>query len=72
MTQAEIENLFMYHAPNEAQIEEMKKLREKALSFAMMVSELTPVSPEQTLAIRAIHLASMHANSAIALHSKKP
>lgn len=72
MTQAEIENLFTYHSPEPHQIPLYTKVREEAKRFALVVSEITPVSPEQTLAIRAIHQASMMANAAIALHSRKP
>lgn len=63
-----LDNLFSYHPPKGDQAERYGKLREAAKAYAALVQELTPPSPEQTLAVRAIHLASMHANSAIAVN----
>jgi len=71
MTQAEIEELFTYHSPEPHQIPTFVKIREEAKHFALIVSEITPASAEQTLAIRAIHAAVFHANTAVALHGKK-
>lgn len=64
----DIENLFTYHRPTPEQAERYVKLRDAAKAYALIVAELTPASAEQTLAIRAIHAASMHANSAIAVN----
>ena len=60
--------LFTYHRPTTDQAERYTRLREAALAYARVVQELTPGSAEQTLAIRSIHQASMHANSAIAVN----
>ena len=64
----DIEQLFTYHPPRGDQGERYARLREAAMVYAGVVQELTPASAEQTLAIRAVHLASMHANSAIAVN----
>ena len=63
-----LEQLFTYHRPTDDQARRYGLLRAKAKEYAQLVAELTPGSVEQTLAIRAIHAASMHANSAIAVN----
>ena len=69
MRQDEIQELFTYHPPSsEAQIDTYEKLRNAVRSLAYLVHELTPGCPEQTIAIRKLHEASMAANSAVALH----
>lgn len=59
-------NEFTYHAPREDQTPRYNALRSMALSFAVMIVELTPASREQSLALTKIGEASMHANAAIA------
>lgn len=60
--------LFSHHPPKGDQAARYARIREQALELAELIKELTPGSAEQTLAIRALHLAVMHANSAIALN----
>jgi hypothetical protein len=62
----DIENLFSYHKPQGNQQERYTKIRAAAKAFAEVVAECAPQSPEQTLAIRSIQMASMQANAAIA------
>ena len=62
----DIPNLFSYHTPKNDQAERYIALRSGAKDYADLIAKLTPPSAEQTLALRALHLASMHANSAIA------
>jgi len=62
----DIDNLFCYHPPTGEQAARYELLRAKAREYARLIQSLTPASAEQTLAIRALHLASMHANAAIA------
>lgn len=64
MPKLDLDNLFKYHAPKGDQIERYAKLREAA----QVIKDLTPESPEQTLAIRNVHRAMMDANSAIAIN----
>lgn len=64
--------LFRYHRPWGTQPSRYASLREAARVHAETIAALTPSSPEQTLAIRAVHLASMHANSAIAVNEPEP
>jgi hypothetical protein len=66
MPKLNLDELFRYHAPTGTQPDRYARLREAAKNYAIVIAELTPESPEQTLALRAVHLASMHANSAIA------
>lgn len=65
MPKLDLENLFSYHAPKGDQIQRYAEIRSEALKFARKIVELTPESPEQTLAIRKIHEAVMQANAAI-------
>jgi len=68
MPKLDLDNLFKYHAPKGDQVERYAKLRDAAKTFAEAIEELTPESPEQTLAIRKVHDAMMQANSAIAIN----
>lgn len=68
MTQIELNNLFNYHAPKDDQSERNQQIRIYAKEFAEIIQDSTPASAEQTLAIRAVHQAMMHANSAIAVN----
>lgn len=63
-----LQKLFTYHRPTSEQAERYSKLRAAALAYAELISELTPSSAEQTLAIRKVHEASMQANAAIAVN----
>lgn len=63
-----LDALFNYHKPTGTQPDRYARLRQAARAYADAITELTPQSPEQTLALRAVHLASMHANSAIAVN----
>jgi hypothetical protein len=65
-----LDRLFRYHRPEGTQPDRYARLRAAARAYADTIAELTPESPEQTLALRAVHLASMHANSAIAVNEE--
>lgn len=64
----DLDALFTYHRPTPEQAERYTRLRAAAREYAELVLELTPESPEQTLAVRSIHDASMRANAAIAVN----
>lgn len=64
--QAQLENSFTYHKPNEDQPERYVALRAKAKEFAEQIVLLTPPSREQSLAITELESALMWANAAIA------
>lgn len=64
----EIANRFTYHAPKEDQPARYEALRAKAKELALLMVDLTPASREQSLALTALEVSVMHANSAIARH----
>jgi hypothetical protein len=68
MPKLDLKNLFSYHAPQGTQIERYNRIREAARGFAEVITEMTPESAEQTLAVRKVHEAMMQANSAIAVN----
>ena len=61
-----IENDFTYHAPKDSQPERYNQLREKGKELALLIAELTPESPDQSVALTLLNLAVMSANAAIA------
>lgn len=67
MTEAQLINIFSYHAPKPEQLPKYDRLRTAALSFAYVILEETPESADQTAAIRKVREAVMTANAAIAL-----
>ena len=65
-----LDEIFVYHVPFGDQAERYTKLREAAKAYAQTILDLTPSSPEQTLAIRDVQRASMMANASIAINEK--
>jgi hypothetical protein len=72
MTPEQIEELFTYHKPTEDEIRAMTEVRTQAKDLAKLMHWQGCTSPELTLAIRALHLATMHFNSSIVLHGICP
>lgn len=70
MTIIDLDALFVYHPPRGDQAERYEQLRTAAREYARLIRSLTPSSPEQTLAIRKVHEASMQANAAIAVNER--
>jgi hypothetical protein len=68
MPKLNLDRLFKYHRPHGTQPDRYAQLRTAARTYADTIAALTPESAEQTLAIRCVHAASMHANSAIAVN----
>ena len=64
----DIENTFTYHAPQGTQAERYVEIRDMAKQLAICISDLTPPSAEQTLALRDVQRAVMMANAAIAIN----
>ena len=62
----QIENLFTYHAPTEEQIQQYAELRAAALSFARVIHNNVPESPDRSAAIRLVREAVMTANAGVA------
>lgn len=67
-TDEQLKNRFTYHAPKGDQASKYEAIRAKMLEAAMLVRDLTPCSPEQSLAINALDQAMFLANAAVARH----
>jgi len=68
MTEEQIANIFMYHAPKEGQAERYTLLRQYARELALRINEHCPDSREKSLAITHLQQAVMWANAAIAIN----
>lgn len=66
-TDAEIDDLFTYHAPHGNQQERYQSIREAARIFAKVLVLNSQPSADQTAAIRYLRLAVMQINASIAL-----
>ena len=71
MEDSTLQNWFTYHPPVGNQGDRYSSIRNAGLEFARFINEVTPASPEQTLAIRDVQRAVMMANAAIALNEKE-
>lgn len=70
ITQENLDNWFVYHAPDAAQVTAYHEIREAGKTLAKVILEHTPPSADQTTAIRKIREAVMTANAAIACGGK--
>ena len=61
-----IENRFTYHAPKLDQLERYQKIRDTTKGLAILITELTPSSREQSLALTHLEEFSFYANASIA------
>lgn len=66
ITKEHIDAFFTYHPPGEEDIPKYTAIRDKAKELAQVIVESTPLSADQTAAIRLLREAVMTANSAIA------
>lgn len=62
----DLENMFTHHAPFGDQADRYTSIRSALKAAAQIVVNLTPESPEQTIAIRKLEEAMFYANAAIA------
>lgn len=65
----DIQQIFKYHPPTEAQIPIYEEMRNEHLATALFIERNCPESEERTLALRALQQSCMWANAAIAIHS---
>lgn len=72
MNSVQLKSIFSYHAPHSDQAQRYEKLRAGGLQLATLINDLTPESPEKTLAIRRVQEAVMYANAAIACNESQP
>lgn len=71
MTEADIERMFTYRPWTEEEVRKYRPLREMAKELGLEIVRRVPDSSERTLAIRALHDASMKVNLAISMHPTK-
>lgn len=67
LTEAQIIDLFTYHAPSGSQPRRYEAIRTKARELALLIVESCPESADTTAAIRKLRECVMTANAAIAL-----
>jgi hypothetical protein len=72
MTEAQIENIFTYHAPVGDQTARYAELRAKGQELALLVNKICPDSREKSVAITYIQQAIQMANASIAITETKP
>lgn len=63
---SQIENWFRYHPPKGDQAERYERIRASAKDLAMVIAECTPLSADQTAALRQLRQCVMTANASIA------
>ena len=66
ITDAEVENWFSYHSPNQDQMKKYVEIRGAAKILAYLIIQNTPASADQSAAIRLLRECVMTANAAIA------
>ncbi len=66
----DIENWFVYHAPQGDQSQRYEALRSKAKELAVLIAESTPACADQSAAIRKLRECVMTANAAIACEER--
>lgn len=70
MTQAELDNWFIYHSPTPDQLPKYTAIRSAGKVLAETILANTPPSADQSAAIRHVREAVMTANAAIACEIK--
>lgn len=68
MTQAQIDNTFVYHAPKPGQAERYESVRTKCKELAEHIAATCPNSREKALAFTHLQEVVMWANAAIAIN----
>ena len=69
ITKETVEHVFTYHTPSGDQSTRYSVIRNTARSLAHTILDNTPVSPEQTLALRRLQEVVMWANASIAINT---
>jgi hypothetical protein len=70
ISEKDLDQLFRYHPPKPEQLQRYEAVNQAAKSFAKVILENTPLSADQSDAIRKVREARMTANAAIALEGK--
>jgi hypothetical protein len=66
MTQDQLNNNYIYHAPKEGQPEKYQALRDAAKKLAELINETCPESREKAVAFTQLETAMFWANASIA------
>lgn len=72
MSKASLDRTYTYHPPFGTQQARYLQLREAAKAFAQLITDLTPPSREQSLALTDVQRACQMANAAIAVNEVEP
>ena len=65
---SQLDNVYTYHAPYGTQQDRYVDLRAKGKELAQLITDLTPQSREQSVALTNVQQAIMWANAAIAIN----
>lgn len=65
-----IMNKFTYHPPTGEEIVLYSKLRQSFRELALLIIDVTPICPDQTVALRKLHETSMAVNATIACNKQ--
>lgn len=68
MTRAQIDNIFVYHAPKPGQTDRYALIREEARKFAHVIHDNVPESREKSIAFTKLQEVMMWANAAVAIN----
>lgn len=68
MAKSSLRNTYTYHPPVGTQQARYVQIREAAEAFAQLITDLTPPSREQSLALTDVQRACQMANAAIAIN----
>ena len=71
MSSINLDTVYVYHPPFGTQPERYVTLRDAAKQFARVITELTPTSREQSVALTNVQQAVMWANAAIAINERE-
>ena len=66
----DLDHIFRYHAPTEAQVPKYNELRAAAHKFAEVIVRRVPPGADQAAAVRKVREAVMTANAGIALDGR--
>ena len=61
---------FRYHKPDDSQVDRIAQVRAGCIACAKTILQCTPVSADQTAALRLLHEAMMTANKSIVCEAK--
>ncbi len=72
MSSASLDRVYTYHPPFGTQQDRYVALRAAGKALAVLITELTPPSREQSIALTDVQRAIQMANSAIAINEQAP